>query len=88
MLAYLFGHPDRSFYASEMIALAGSGSGAVQRELSRLAQCGLATMNRIGKQTHYQANTAKRHLRGTVQHRGQNRGAGRTDSKRAGATPG
>ena len=57
VLAYLFGHPDRSFYASEMIALAGSGSGAVQRELSRLAQCGLATMNRIGKQTHYQANT-------------------------------
>ena len=57
VLAYLFGHPDRSFYVSEMIALAGSGSGAVQRELSRLAQSGLATMKRIGKQTHYQANT-------------------------------
>ena len=57
VLAYLFGHPDRSFYASEMIALAGSGSGAVQRELLRLTECGLATMNRIGKQTHYQANT-------------------------------
>lgn len=57
VLAYLFGHPDCSFYASELIALAGSGSGAVQRELSRLVQCGLATMNRIGKQTHYQANT-------------------------------
>ena len=57
VLAYLFGHPERSFYASELIALAGSGSGAVQRELSRLAQCGLATVNRIGKQTHYQANT-------------------------------
>ena len=57
VLAYLFGHPDRSFYASELIALAGSGSGAVQRELSRLVQCGLATMSRIGKQTHYRANT-------------------------------
>lgn len=57
VLAYLFGHPDRSYYASELIALAGSGSGAVQRELSRLVHCGLVTMNRIGKQTHYQANT-------------------------------
>ena len=56
VLAYLFGQPDRSFYASELISLANSGSGAVQRELARLAQSGLATMTRIGNQTHYQAN--------------------------------
>ena len=56
VLACLFGHPDRSFYTSEIIALVGSGSGATQRELSRLVQSGLATVSRIGNQTHYQAN--------------------------------
>lgn len=56
VLAYLFGQPDRSFYASELIALTGSGSGAVQRELARLTQSGLTTVRRIGNQKHYQAN--------------------------------
>ena len=28
VLAYLFGRPDRSFYATELIELTGSGSGA------------------------------------------------------------
>ena len=56
VLAFIFGQPDRSFYASELITLANSGSGAVQRELARLAQSGLATMTRIGNQIHYQAN--------------------------------
>ncbi|TSA07352.1 MAG: transcriptional regulator, partial [Comamonadaceae bacterium] len=31
VLAVLFGTPDRSFYANEVIALAQSGTGAVQR---------------------------------------------------------
>ena len=56
VLAFLFGQPERSFYTSELITLAGSGSGAVQRELTRLTQSGLATMKRVGNQTHYQAN--------------------------------
>ena len=56
VLAFLFGQPDRSFYTSELITLTDSGSGAIQRELARLAQSGLATMTRIGNQTHYQAN--------------------------------
>ena len=56
VLAYLFGQPDRSFYASELIALTGSGSGAVQRELARLTQSGLTTVRRVGNQKHYQAN--------------------------------
>ena len=56
VLAYIFGQPDRSFYASELIALTGSGSGAVQRELARLTQSGLTTVRRIGNQKHYQAN--------------------------------
>jgi predicted nucleotidyltransferase len=56
VLALLFGQPFRSFFASELIELTGSGSGAVQRELKRLASSGLVTVKRIGKQKHYQAN--------------------------------
>jgi len=56
VLALLFGQPARSFYASELIERTGSGSGAVQRELKRLASSGLATVKRIGNQKHYQAN--------------------------------
>jgi len=58
VLAVLFGHPNRSFYANEIIRLAGSGSGAVQRELARLEAAGLVTVTRSGKQKHYQANAA------------------------------
>jgi predicted nucleotidyltransferase len=58
VLAVLFGNHSRSFYANELIALAGSGSGAVQRELAQLAAAGLVTVTRIGNQKHYQANAA------------------------------
>lgn len=58
VLAYLFGQPERSFFATELIGLAGGGSGAVQRELASLAQSGLVTVTRIGTQKHYQANPA------------------------------
>ncbi|WP_076510571.1 transcriptional regulator [Pseudacidovorax sp. RU35E] len=56
VLAVLFGNPARSFYANEVISLAGSGSGAVQRELADLSQAGLLTVTRQGNQKHYQAN--------------------------------
>ena len=58
VLALLFGQPDRSFYANEVIALTRGGSGAVQRELARLAQSELVTVHSSGKQKHYQANPA------------------------------
>lgn len=58
VLALLFGHPERSFYATELIGLAAAGSGAVQRELARLAASGLVTVRPIGNQKHYQANRA------------------------------
>lgn len=70
VLALLFGQPDRSFYASELIALAGAGSGAVQRELAGLEQSGLVTVRRLGTQKHYQANPDSPlfgELRGIVQ---------------------
>ena len=56
VLAVLFGQTQRSFYANEVIRLAQSGSGTVQRELARLEASGLITMRRIGNQKHYQAN--------------------------------
>jgi predicted nucleotidyltransferase len=56
VLGVLFGNPGRSFYANEVIGLARSGTGAVQRELARLEGAGLVVASRIGKQKHYQAN--------------------------------
>jgi predicted nucleotidyltransferase len=56
VLGALFGNPERSFYANELIGLAESGTGAVQRELARLEAVGLVTTTRIGNQKHYRAN--------------------------------
>ncbi len=58
VLAVLFGNPGRSFYANEVIALAQSGTGAVQRELAALLDAGLLLMTKRGNQKHFQANAA------------------------------
>lgn len=85
VLGVLFGNPGRSFYANEVIALAGSGTGAVQRELIRLDATGLVTVTRVGKQKHYQANAAApvfEELRGLVL-----KTSGLVDVLRAGLAP-
>lgn len=56
VLGLLFGQPERSFYASEIIERVGAGSGAVQRQLRRLSESGLVRVFRLGRQTHYQAD--------------------------------
>jgi len=56
VLGLLFGQPSRTFYLAEIIALANSGTGAVQRELARLVSSELVIMRVIGRQKHYQAN--------------------------------
>jgi predicted nucleotidyltransferase len=69
VLAVLFGNHERSFYANELIALACSGSGAVQRELAQLEAAELVTVRRVGNQKHYQANASApifEELRGLV----------------------
>lgn len=58
VLGVLFGNPGRSFYANEVIALAQSGTGAVQRELTALLDSGLLLMTKRGNQKHFQANAA------------------------------
>jgi predicted nucleotidyltransferase len=69
VLGVLFGRPERSVYASELIREAGTGSGAAQRELAKLEESGLIVGRRIGHQKHYQANAASplsSELRGIV----------------------
>ena len=69
VLAVLFAAPDRSFYTNEVIGLAQSGAGAVQRELASLLAAGLVTVRDQGNQKHYQANAASpvfAELRGLV----------------------
>jgi len=58
VLGLLFGQPDRTFFATEIIGLTGAGSGATQRELARLDAAGLVTITHLGNQKHYQANAA------------------------------
>lgn len=69
VLGVLFGNPDRTYFANEIVRLAKSGIGAVQRELAALEGAGLVTATRIGNQKHYQANRASpifEELRGIV----------------------
>lgn len=56
VLGLIFGHADRSFYTSEIVRSVHSGTGAVERELSRLQRSGLVSVERIGNQKHYRAN--------------------------------
>lgn len=56
VLSLLFGQPERSFFTRELIDLAGSGRGAVQRELARLQASGLIVQTVLGNQKHYRAN--------------------------------
>lgn len=56
VLGLLFGQPDRSFFVTQIMELARSGRGAVQRELHRLESAGLVSVHMHGNQKHYQAN--------------------------------
>jgi predicted nucleotidyltransferase len=56
VLGLIFGQPDRAFHLSELIRLAGSGTGAVQRELKKLAAAGIVTVTDFANRKLYQAN--------------------------------
>ncbi len=55
VLGLLFGQPERRFQSAEIIRLAGSGTGAVHRQLQRLEAAGLVEVERVGNQKHYRA---------------------------------
>lgn len=56
VLGLLYGQPERGFAVSEVISLAGIGSGSVQRELARLSASGLVTVCTDGGRKVYRAN--------------------------------
>jgi predicted transcriptional regulator len=56
VLGLLFGQPERRYQGNELIRLAGSGTGAVHRLVTRLAAAGMVTVERVGNQKHYRAN--------------------------------
>ena len=56
ILGLLFGAPERSHYANEIVRSAGVGIGAALRQLDRLVASGLVLVARIGNQKHFQAN--------------------------------
>ena len=56
VLGLLFGQPERRFQNAELIRLAGSGTGAVHRQLQRLAAVKLLNVHWEGNQKYYQAN--------------------------------
>ena len=85
VLGLVFGQPDRPFSMKELIDLAQSGSGAVQRELDRLVKSGLMTTTTVGRQKLFQANRAApifEELRGIIE-----KTAGVAESLRAALAP-
>lgn len=56
VLGLLYGKPDESFHANEIVRRAGTGKGSVMRELETLRAAGLLTCENRGNQTLYQAN--------------------------------
>lgn len=58
LLALLYGQPQRKYQSSELIRLVNSGTGAVHRALTRMAAAGLLSVESVGNQKHFQANTA------------------------------
>jgi uncharacterized protein len=56
VLALLYGHSDESFYLRQIVREAGTGLGAVQRELKQLTDAGLIQRSLQGNQVYYTAN--------------------------------
>lgn len=58
VLALLYGNPERSFYTNEIVRIANVGIGSIKRELDKMTDSGLLTLQSKGNQKHYQANKA------------------------------
>ena len=56
VLRLFFAHQERDFSVKELIEQAEAGSGAVQRELTRLVDSGLVQVKLLGSQKRYRAN--------------------------------
>lgn len=56
LLSVLYGHVDETFYLRQLVRVAGSGTGAVQRELKALTEAGIVRRIAKGRQVYYQAD--------------------------------
>lgn len=56
LMAMLYGDPDQKFYTMELIRMAKSGTGAVQRELSKFLSAELILIEKTGNHVYYWAN--------------------------------
>jgi len=56
VLRLLYGHVEERFYQRQIVREIGLGSGATQRELARLSECGILRRVVEGRQTYFQAN--------------------------------
>jgi len=56
LLATLYGHEGESFHLRQLVRAAGTGNGAVQRELRLLTHLGLLVRRVQGNQVRYQVN--------------------------------
>lgn len=56
VLGFFFDHPDQRFYQRQVVQSLALGSGAVQRELSRLVTGGILSRTVEGRQAYYQVN--------------------------------
>lgn len=55
-LGLLLLHPERHYHLREIARLTGTVPGTLTRELTRLAEAGLLTREKVGNQVHYAAN--------------------------------
>ena len=56
VLSLLFGHADETFSLRDILRVANTGHGAVQRELKALTAAGIVRRQARGRQVYYQAN--------------------------------
>jgi len=57
-LALLFGHSDQAYHLRQVVRETGLSPGGVHRELGQLAEAGIVTRSRLGRQVFFQANVA------------------------------
>lgn len=58
VLGLLLLHPDQRYYLREIARLTGTVPGTLTRELAKLADAGVLSVEKVGNQAHYSANRA------------------------------
>lgn len=56
VLGLLLLHPDERYYLREIARMTGTAPGTLTRELAKLVEAGVLTVEKIGNQAHYSAN--------------------------------